>query len=272
MDKITDKKNKDKPSSTKNQEKRKSFFDKNKSMISMIINTLLLMCTVFMMLITFHANRISKTSVDIAHDALIQAKRANDISEENDSISLLSFLATDSLNKSNLKLTEQSVNAQIDALIESQKQFEKTNRPYINLRDFKISNLEENQKIKIFFSMQNLGNYPARIIERKFEYFFDTKTPSENPYTHRTNLKPELVEDYIIKESPYSQMFTSESILDYFFYTNLKSGIQFLHFFGDITYINEVNNKKRKCSFYVEIFAPPSTEYKVIYIKNRDIE
>lgn len=172
-------------SSTKN----KSSKNENISKISTIINTLLVILTFVMILITYKANKISKNSVEVAQGALNQATRANDISEKNYLISFRSFLAADSINKANLKLTEQSVNAQIDALKESQKQFEKQNIPYLQLRNFKLMNFEENKKIEIFYWLQNLGSYPARIIDRKFGYFINSNTPPKNPYPFIPNLK-----------------------------------------------------------------------------------
>lgn len=230
------------------------------------------MLTIFMAFITYKSNIISKDSVGIAQGALTEAQRANDLSEKNDSISSLSLAFADSVSRENLALTKESVTKQIEALNESQKQFEKTNIPFLQLRDLQVVALEEKKPIKIKYVLQNLGNYPARIIDTEIGYFVDTNIVSDNPYSNHSKPEHDTSENYIIKESPFNQIFTADSAINVFSYVNLTSANNFVYFFGDITYINEVNNKKRKCSFYIKISPPPSTVYKIIYIKNKDVD
>lgn len=261
---------KEEPNEVKNtsQKQENNFYDK----ATFYINTVLVIATVFMTYITYTSNGISKASVDTADKALKEAKRSNDLAEKNYSISSNSLAISDSINRENLKLTRESVTKQIEALTESQKQFEKTNKPYLQLRDFKITTLEENKPLKFQYVLQNLGSYPARIIDTEVGYFVDFKDSSDNPYSRNLIRKHDTSENYIIKEAPFSQYFNTESPISVFHYENLKNKKSFVYFFGDIIYISEVNNKKRKCQFYIQIYPPPSQEYKVIYIKNIDLE
>lgn len=237
-----------------------------------IINIALAGLTYMLFQKTVEANKTSQASLAEAQKAVEQAKRANDIAEANFKLAQISSANNDSINNINLELSKKSVGTQISSIKETQKQFEIANMPYLQCTDFNFKILEPDKRPVINFNTENLGNYPAKITDRKLGYIYLPPPIPKNPYDRVDfSMLTDSWSVYIDKEKPKNENFTATDKLPKAAYDAIKDGKFLFCFFGEITYQNETNGKKRVYSFYINIYPPPSNEYKVIYNKNIDI-
>lgn len=251
-------------------EENKSAITANRiAIIGTFINLALAGMTYLLFQKTIEANKTSQSALTEAQNAVQESRRANDIAEANFKLAQNSSAYSDSINNINLELSKKSVVTQINSVTESQRQFEKLNMPYLQCDEFSFINMEQDVQPKLSYKTTNLGNYPAKILDRKLGYFFAQNVP-ENP-NKKIDFSKNSFDVYINKENPKTEIFTAGTLLPKDYYEAFKDSKIYFFFFGDITYQNEINGKKRVCSFYVKIFAPPSKEYKVIYNKNIDI-
>lgn len=251
-------------------EENKAAITANKiAVIGTFINLALAGMTYLLFQKTIEANNTSQSALTEAQKAVQESKRANDIAEANFKLAQSSSAYSDSINNINLELSKKSVGTQINSVTESQRQFEKLNMPYLQCDEFSFINMEQDVQPKLSYKTTNLGNYPAKILDRKLGYFFAQNIPV-NP-NKKIDFYNNSFDVYINKENPKTEIFTATTTLSKDNYEAFKDSKIYFCFFGDITYQNEINGKKRVCSFYVKMFAPPSKEYKVIYNKNIDI-
>ena len=146
-----------------------------------------------------------------------------------------------------------ALNTQITALNQTQKNFELTNRAYLQISAFDTVRLGKPYAI-IAFLISNIGQQPAKIIDGyanmtiNIPGLTDRKVISENG---REKWLPE--NSYVITSAPVQKNINLDGVVDINYINQLKSGERDFYIYGKYNYINNATNKKTLYEFYAEL-------------------
>jgi len=195
----------------------------------------------------YSATKDSKTASNaatIADSTFKATKRYNDSSLK---IQERVFKSNDSNSKKSLK-------AQIASLKETQKDFGITNEPYLEITKAYIDTFVVGKFVYVNYIINNLGNYPVKIIGSK-AYTAVRKTDpfkeSSNKQSAFNNLR--IINQYVIKENEMGYSDISPMILTQGNYNAITKYGYFFWFFGNIEYINLITKKKKEYRFSIKM-------------------
>lgn len=221
--------------------------------IAIGINALLAYYTYLLFNKTREANQTAKDALKqtvIANDMTAKSledarkQRVEDRAREivNDSINF----KKDSLNND---LIKKSINAQIASIKETQRQFEIGNEPYLQSEmPIFTSGFEVGQPTEVEYQIQNLGNYPVKIL--KMGLVVATKVvPPDFSEVYASNPIGGMQNYYVINGIPNSPYRSNTTALTENQVANVKSGKWFVYTIGFVKYQNLVTKKIREYRF-----------------------
>lgn len=162
----------------------------------------------------------------------------------------------------------QTLNAQIDAIKETHKQFVISNRPLLQIENIIIDSIYPGKKLYITFDIANLGNYPAKIIESNGGLAIDTGTVS-NPFT-KIDIGKSIHQRYVTNNKPYKVLSENNFLLPLDAYIHLRNGLYKFYLFGEIVYSNETTETLRKYTYYIRV-DPLNSTIEMINNDNSDL-
>jgi hypothetical protein len=142
---------------------------------------------------------------------------------------------------------------------ETLKEAEIQNRPYLQAREFRFIVFAVGKQAHLIFNLNNLGQYPAKILSSTFECYISSGTEKEllEPFA---GLQTSII-GYIIKESPYNVNVTSTTLLSADDSIKISQREKFLNLTGDIGYRNESNLQEMHYKFHAQIFPTKPESY-----------
>ena len=124
--------------------------------IGLSVNAILAFFTYMLFLKTQEANKTSSDALKETKIAVAEAKRANDIAEDNYELAKQSSLNGDSI-------SAQTIKNQIMALKETQKEFRISNEPYLQILAPQFKELIDDKNLTVKYVLKNYGQLPAII-------------------------------------------------------------------------------------------------------------
>lgn len=246
---------------------------------SVAISLALAIVTYLLFLKTVEANKISQL-------AFKESKRANDITEKSLRNASEQAIASakrertlDSLdsvdrNKYNEEVARSNnmqnklLQSRIEYTQETQRQFEVTNRPYLQVNNVKFFNYKENEPLVLKFDLINLGAYSAKILSGKTGFYISDKI-LVYPFRQLPNrtFDPQFVNKYVFYGYPSSNHSIMgdkpipKNVID-----SINANKYFITMFGEFIYTNEVTGKIRIYNFSMR----PLPNGDFIYVKNEN--
>ena len=210
----------------------------------------------------------AKKSADASVSSAAEQKSYDSSSRISDSIRDIKNQIRDSLN---FKKQEKLFEAQILQLNESRLEFEKTNEPYLQIANPTIKTLTPNQPLYIEYSIENLGNYPVKILDAKTITAIRIKPI---PVKELLDFKHDssVINSYVIKGTPYKAGIITEKPIsqNQIFIINTQNlGEYYVYALGYIKYKNLVTLKEKIYNFEIKI--PLTTNPEFIINENVDV-
>jgi len=146
-----------------------------------------------------------------------------------------------------LRSTKRTIEISQKTIDESNKLFAVQNLPYLQIQNLRLSN------DTLFYSIANLGQYPAKINQGAFGFPIATKAMDGLPLIDTIVVKgnllkplydPTIIEAYVVKESPLNGSQRKCFPLP-------KNGEIMTYFAGRISYTNEGTGQKREYVFNI---------------------
>lgn len=229
------------------------------------VNAFLLLCTLGALLFTWISlNDARKKDIqsairDSTNDANNRIK--DSIFNERDSIKYnitkIQFESSRIKDSANIGLAKKSLDAQINSLIEAQKQFEISSRPLIQIGNISLEVFEEGKPTRISFNIENLGKYPAKITKSETRIVYSTDSAYKS-YALLNGQGFWVVDLYVSGEnSRQYKCMESEAEMKKNIYDEVNSGKRFIYLLGKLNYINIATTKKRIYRFIVRISNYP---------------
>ncbi|MGG9962394.1 hypothetical protein [Ferruginibacter sp. SUN106] len=252
------------------------------SKIGLFVNAFLLLCTLGALGFTWWG-LIDARKKDIAQSE--RERFLDSLNRRKDSISYERDTATYNLNKrdieerskrddDNLDLTRQSVEAQINSLQQSQTQFEKENKPYLDMLHISIE-VDSIGNCSLVQEAFNVGKQPIKLIEHNavISIFTEPKDPFVTDSIIR-NIRftrksvPGPLKAYVASQSfrkfnsDLQEKIPSDDI------NKVRNGTYVAAVFEKITYINLITNKVAYCEIRAAINIFPNTDVVIIDEEN----
>ncbi|WP_183575414.1 hypothetical protein HDF18_15935 [Mucilaginibacter sp. X5P1] len=173
-------------------------------------------------------------------------------------------------------LQKQGLQGQIASLIETRKDFEKENQPYLVAKELQNPIFKAGSIVSFDYSLFNYGKQPVKIIKMGSTLEFVPKQDSvsflKNPFSYLTNWQD--VSEYVANGYPRKEFFKQKELMssstEYAFY----NGIYTIYLIGRCDYINNINEKERRYDYLIKISY--TKEYgelwSFIYNENYDIK
>lgn len=219
------------------------------------ISLVLAFVTYLLFLKTQESNETSKDSLIVAQKALADSRLRDSVSERQDSITfgLSKKQFEEAIKNDSLSayLNTKSLAAQVNSIKESQKQFDISHQPFLQVADFILSEIKEDKKLNIKYIIRNLSEIPVKIVSQKYTVDVGFKSI---PISLLENAKiDKYYNSYLIKEDHVSGKITSE-------FTPSKGEVSTINTFGgyifllrEITYRNLVTGIERVYRFQVKL-------------------
>lgn len=232
--------------------------------VSIGVNMLLGAFTIALFFQTRTATQAAVDSATSAQTAVNQQRFNDSIARRNDSLQSI----VDSINRierfeyDSIVLTEQkrSINAQIQQLHETQKEFKIQNESHLQIADFKIDTLKNGQPFFISYKVQNLGKNPAKILSTMQAVTLTYNPPS---LAQLEKVTPDsstiMVNTYITSEQPlpYPKQDVAPNVLmDKETIDDILNKKIFIYLEGIIHYQNTVTEQKRVYRFVIRVRFP----------------
>lgn len=221
--------------------------DKIHEIINNSINGLMLISTIIIAFYTYGLLIETKKTTKAAMDAVKEAATANKISENNYSLAKEIFEQSKIDGEESNKNTTLSISTQINTLKENKKQFDISNRPFLQVSDLIVDTLTEgtlNTSLRII----NFGVQPAKLLS----------ISSSTVLTDDANLQKNT--NISLNKKSFNTVVPQHAFVP--FTTNgqdnnitteiiesVKSGKTYIYVFGECLYYNMITNEPRKYSF-----------------------
>ncbi len=220
----------------------------------------------------------SQAATDAANAAIESNRIARETMETNNTFSQRNIAmqeadakSGDTINKKTIEVAQQSLQAQINSLKETQRQFDTENMPYLECKEFTFLTFEPNKPPKIAFQIINFGKTAAKIIKYKVGFFYSPIIQFKpQGYLATIPFDPIPAGLYVTSQYPAVQIMTANNSITQEAYNQAIAQKTVMIMCGEIDYINEINSKKRKHIFNVVLYPPPSKETKMVYLENID--
>ncbi len=226
-------------------------------------------------LITFYQ---TKRAVDISEKALMDARIKDSIADERTkqafALSKQDFEARNIKDSLNRDLSKQSLEAQINSVNGTQKQFEISNEPILEIDSMNI-HLEIGQPLSITYQIKNLNKYTAKVLGAG--ELIGTKYNVPNLNSIKSEIK-DIANNtkYISDTYPIHLEFTeSPKIYNDTRSEFFKSGKFYIYFGTIIVYENIVTGRKKLYKFLLRMKNDSSYEYLInenVYLENEKIK
>jgi hypothetical protein len=234
-------------------EKRKKWkIDHTLTVVGIFVNIALLIATYKLWKEAVNAGKSATTAAIASKESAEQAKESNKLAKQ-------SADSSQGMNKQAIDVSKQSLDAQINSIKETQKQFEVANRPVIQINNIKVETFEQGKPTRITFNIANFGKYPAKIFksQSKIVYSID---PDFKDFSY--------LNDSITKYSLYvggenSTPFFAQEVkneLKKFIYDQVNDGERFIYLIGKFNYLNLVMNQEAIYRFIIRIKMFPNFE------------
>jgi hypothetical protein len=236
--------------------------------IGLLLSMILGYVTYQLFLKTIEANEISA-------NALKEAKRANDETERTNRRNYIrdtiNDRAQEEKDRFNMEIGRQSLQAQINSIKETQRQFTVSNMPFLEVTDCIIPIFQINKNPVVRFKIVNQGKMPAEIISGRFDEYF-TNNRNQNIEKKIKNLGEKAyngINGYVtqsFKEITYIR----PAPMDDFTYNACMFRNWVMLLVGQIKYFNVVDGTKRVLEFGVYINPAAKNGYEMVYLKNKN--
>jgi hypothetical protein len=154
------------------------------------------------------------------------------------------------------------------ALVQNQRQFEKTNEPYLEITQPELVTFAPNQQIFIKYNLVNLKPSPVKILGEKTITTYcptDTIKPIyrnweqrfDNEFKSSSLAELRNVNQYIVKESPFQDSILSNYKLYPDTFNRIDRGLYWIVIKGGIRYQNLVNDSIR--DYFYEVAIKPQS-------------
>lgn len=237
------------------------------SWIAVGVNAILALFTYLLFLQNSDAIGESKTANTIAQNTLDNSRFNDSINRINDSLQRIDDSTN---NRQTVDLANKSLDAQIEALKESQRQFEDLNRPILQMKSVKLRNYGIGRDFYFRYLLSNIGNYPVQITKRRFGIIIETFRPSLDSAIDVDTIKPEGGA-YLSKENNDSTYINYGALLHPAEYMLLHDHIGYIYFMGVIEYQNLITKEKGIYEFIIE-YTPFPDGYNFIINRNRTLK
>lgn len=151
----------------------------------------------------------------------------------------------------------------------STERFDAENAPFLQIDSIRFQ-MDTTNKIKIGYTLFNLGKYPAKILNARMGTLISRYNIPENPIKQLAGFHTDTIHlpYYINNERPFNGFFGGWDVIEKNRMDSINKGKLHLCFFGEIVYINKSNNSKMYYDFNFRFYAPPKSGYIMIYNEN----
>lgn len=161
------------------------------------------------------------------------------------------------------------------ALTVSQKQFESANQPYLQISDI-VDSIGPNRPPIIKYTIDNLVSQPAKIILGRIGVdIMRADTSQHIPLTIYLPVRKienfPNIQQYAIKESPYTDTWTADNFITENEFHLIDSGFYHVFFYGDIVYLGLVATAENRYHFRVELLPRRKKQFQMLENDNKKI-
>ncbi len=240
------------------------------------ISTALFIITLFALAGSFYSTFLTRRALqDSRTNAIEESVRNRAIDQRSQDALDLSreqFEEGKKYNDSTITISNQSLQAQINSIKETQRQFEINNKPFLQCSDFTVVQFEAGKPIKIAFKLANIGNAPARVFRKRLGAKIE-KEIELHPEVYISKEKDDEAVSLTYLTSQYAtiELFTRNLPVTKEDYEAAINKTKLFCFYGEIEYVNETNQKNRILRFSAILLSPNGKEYKLVYLKNFDV-
>jgi hypothetical protein len=176
------------------------------------------------------------------------AKRANRIAFFNIIISTLIILVT----TYTFFQTKKSVEISMEGLEYSEIQFQKLNKPFLQIAKISTKDIIEGEPATISYEVHNIGNFPVKLISSKIQNHLSFTKPKWKVIDDFDN-KEEPVNIYVSNGSP--GYFLNKTIVKYdkILHSTLMGGISGFYYLGFYVYENLITGERMKFYFMLKL-------------------
>lgn len=227
---------------------------------SNVLSLLLFIITLIVGWISFFQYKSSISASQIAQKTFEITKRYNDSSlaiqqrtfKENNA----DGIKRNKIDSENSQSAAKSIDAQINTLNETQKEFDIENRPFIQIIDIGFDTLASGKNVVISYNIRNYGKQPVKILNSKIQviYWYSRGKPpvSNEGYSNQ------IINSYLGGGVNFG-IKTNTMLLTKTDSVAIKNGIRVFYINGIMPFRNVVNNKESKYLY----------TYKVYYINGK---
>lgn len=147
--------------------------------------------------------------------------------------------------------------------------FQIQNMPFLQAQDFKLISFEPNKPPVISYIVTNMGEYPAKVLVDRTMIYYDN-TLLTNPLKERPQFIPDSdpVNKYLTKGLGNTTFFYGAVPVSKEYWEGYQAGTIFVFLAGEMEYINQANNTKRKYTYCVKFYPPHNDKYIMRYNEN----
>lgn len=228
---------------------------------STIINAGLLAGTIILAVIAIWQYGSSKSAAEIAQKTLDETKKYNrEVFKRQDSSNRAQAMA-DSIKfrrdtvafNTSFKLQKKGVQAQIDAFKETQKEFAISNEPYLQIVNAKIDSFVVGKPIKIMFDIQNIGNYPVKVIDAKTVTAIRISNPGMKDPVLNDSKGTNIINVYIVKGDGQRYLTYTDNVLNQAQFYAVVHDKYYVWCTGIIKFKNIITNQIKTYIFSIKI-------------------
>ncbi|TAM97802.1 MAG: hypothetical protein EPN39_10515 [Chitinophagaceae bacterium] len=219
----------------------------------LIVNVLL---AVFTYLLFREATNSTKT----ANEAVAEARRSNSISEINYALAKDAFDESKKSGQEATQLANKSLETQIGTLKENQKQFNISNEPFLSIASSNIELFEVGKPLLTKIKIENLGNYPCKVIECKTIITIRLVPPDFKEVYKIQPSYSDILNIYILHDNPVPSPFGTTVPLNENQVMIVKKDNYFVFLTGYIKYQNIISKKIKTYKFQLKMKPGYETE------------
>lgn len=254
------------PNNSSPSEKSKNWFERNPSLLGFSGSIIGALITLAALLFTVV---YSQRSLNLATEQFehYRAQRLLDSikSEERDHDQREKDSVQSVLNQKRDDRELKSLEAQINSLKETHRQFDASNEPYIQVKDPTIVEFNPGVPISVNMHFVNLGNYPVHVLSSATFISTSISPPKINDLKWSSH-RFDNFNAYIVKESPISFSNRDPRPLDESRYRAVVEGKYFIYYSGMLIYQNLITKKIKRYKFILKLTPEQFVEY--VYNEN----
>lgn len=219
-----------------------------------------LVVNIILAVFTYLLFREATNSTKTANEAVAEARRSNSISEKNYALAKDAFDESKKSGQEATQLANKSLETQIGSLKENQKQFSISNEPFLSIASSNIELFEVGKPLLSKIKIENLGNYPCKVIECKT---IITIRIVPTDFKEVFKIEPsysDILNKYILHDNPVPSPFGTIIPLNENQVTMVKEANYFVFLTGYIKYQNIISKKIKTYKFQLKMKPGYETE------------